>query len=102
MSNELTDRDKVVISTITEIRAQYHACTAAEVAARMKLSKAYLHEVMWDMIARGLVAFDAAMPGSLRVVADATTAPEPAVAHVCDVCDWPTEQALTMHQRKHA
>ena len=104
MSNELSERDKTVIATIHQVRSEYHACTAAEVAARLKLSKAYLHEVMHDMISRGLVEFNAEMPGSVRVVADATVNDEivDAPAHVCGECDWPTKQALMMHARKHA
>lgn len=65
---ELTSRDRQVITTIEALREKHHACTAAGVAATLKISRAYMHEVMHDMITRGILTFEAEMPGSLRVV----------------------------------
>lgn len=104
---ELTPRDRLVIATIEAIRAKHDACTAAAVAAQMKISKAYMSEVMHDMISNDILTFSREVPGSLRLSgrARAELFPPEAVAadrHVCDHadCDWPNEKALVMHQRR--
>ena len=97
-------RDRDVMTYIETIRGEYHACTAAAIATKMKLSKAYLHEVMWDMIERGLVAFNPEMPGSVHVTQRGAHAlgHEVKPDHRCSICDWPSEQALAGHMRaKH-
>lgn len=66
-----------------------------------------MHDVMHDMIERGLLTFEAEMPGSLRLVesvrAELFPAEAAAVRHVClePGCDWPSEAALHAHSRKH-
>ena len=104
---ELTPRDRQVIGTIERIRDQHHACTAAAVAAHLKISKAYMSEVMHDMITNGLLTFSREVPGSLRLTDTARAELFPAEAATadrdvltCDECDWPTAKALEMHRRR--
>ena len=105
---ELSERDRRVIATIEQIRDAHHACTAAAVAATLKISRAYMSDVMHDMIERDLLTFNPELPGSLRLTdaARAELFPSEAAAgrHVCSQpgCEWPTEEALRTHvQRKH-
>ena len=107
---DLNERDRRIIATIEELRERHHACTAAAVAAKLKISRTYMSEIMHDMIERELLTFEAEMPGSLRLT-EATRAalfpPEAdsgvtAVRDVCDEpgCDWPTPKAVAMHKRR--
>lgn len=105
---ELTPRDRQVIAIIERTREKHHACTAASVAAQLKMSKAYMSEVMHDMIVRGLLVFSPEMPGSLRISDDTAAELFPTEAtevaadrHVCTECDWPTSNALNAHMRSH-
>lgn len=103
---ELTERDRRVIATIEQIRDEHHACTATAVAVRLKISKAYMFDVMHDMIERDLLIFNPEITGSLRVTdavrAELFPAETTAVRHVCNEpgCDWPTEPSLVAHQRR--
>lgn len=104
---ELSPRDRQVIATIEGLRERHHACTAAAVAVSLKISRAYMSDVMHDMIERGVLTFEPEMPGSLRVNdalrAELFPAEAAVVRHVCDEpgCDWPNKAALDGHSRKH-
>ena len=100
MAIELSDRDRSVIAAIDSVRALHHACTAAAVADLLHVSRAYMSEVMHDMISRGLLTFTPEMPGSLRVIVEHDETPATAVACEMPGCGWPNQKALAMHQRR--
>jgi len=65
---ELTQRDLDILTAIREIRQEYQACTAAAVAVRLHLSRPWVFELLHGMHDRGLVTWNAEMPGSLRAL----------------------------------
>lgn len=103
---QLTDRDRRVIAAIEDVRAENDACTAAAVAARLHISRAYMSDVMHEMIESGLLMFNPEIPGSLRLTPEAKAELFPPEAagnrHVCTEvgCDWPNEAALAAHARR--
>ena len=103
----LSERDRRVISEVERIRHTHGACTAASVAAALKISKTYMSEVMHDMIVSGKLEFTASIPGSLRLTKELfeflyPPVPVEAGEIRCEHCDWPNKAALTGHMKKHS
>ena len=63
----MTAHDDAIIQTIEQIRREHHACTLGALAARMQLSKTYVHEMVTELSKQGVVTWTD-VPGSLRVL----------------------------------
>lgn len=59
-----------LMTTIREVRAEYSACTAREVARRCKLGHTLVVGQLRNLRKAGYVMWDDVMPGSLRVTAE--------------------------------
>jgi hypothetical protein len=96
----------MVVAAIEQIREHNEACTAAAVAHALKISRAYMSDVMHEMIERDILTFNPEIPGSLRLTKTARAELFPVEAagrHVCNEpgCEWPTKAALDGHSRVH-
>lgn len=103
----MANHDAAIITAISDIRAKHHACTAAAVAARLRLSQPYLHELVHGMVKRNLLAYTE-MPGSLRALdpipTDEATAPVSDGKPTCEVCGqaFKSNAGVAAHRRfKH-
>lgn len=93
----LTERERTTIECIDSVRAEHYSCTAAEVATRLGISKAYMSEVLQVMADKGMVAWSDGVIGSLRTLVDRDGEPRVASSS-CDQCDWPNAKALAGHR----